>query len=110
MNDQGTRVEPVVVVLPAEIDVTNSSEVRQQLLAALAPGIDVVVADLTATSFCDSSGVHTIIRAHEQAAAQGVEMRLAVPPDGSVRRVFQLTGAVRVVPVHSSLAEALQSA
>lgn len=110
MNDQGAQAEPVVVVLPAEIDVTNSDEIHQLLLAAFVPGVDIVIADLTSTSFCDSSGVHAIVRAHEQAAARDIVLRLAVSPDGSVRRVLQLTGAVRVVPVHSSVQEALKSA
>ena len=37
MNDQAARIAPVVVVLPAEIDVTNSEQVYEQLVAALAP-------------------------------------------------------------------------
>jgi anti-sigma B factor antagonist len=110
MSDQGAQTEPVVVVLPAEIDVTNSDEIHQSLLAALAPDVGIVIADLTSTSFCDSSGVHAIVRAHEQAAARDIVLRLAVSPDGSVLRVLQLTGAVRVVPVHSSVQEALRSA
>ena len=58
MNDQVARVAPVVVVLPAEIDVTNSEQVYDRLVAALTPGVDIVIADMTSTSFCDSSGVH----------------------------------------------------
>ena len=34
MNDRAARVMPVVVVLPAEIDVTNSREVYEQLAGA----------------------------------------------------------------------------
>ena len=44
MNDQAAPTRPVVVVLPAEIDVTNSDEVHQQLVAALSPGVGTVVA------------------------------------------------------------------
>ena len=110
MSDQAARIMPVVVVLPAEIDVTNSEHVVHQLVASLAPGVDIVIADMTATSFCDSSGVHAIIFAHEAAVARGIEMRLAVSPDGSVRRVLQLIGVGRVLPVYPSLAEAIDGA
>ena len=86
MNDQAARIKPVIVVLPAEIDVTNSDGVYQQLLAALASGVGTVIADMTSTSFCDSSGVHAIMSAHEQAtsaghraAAGGVADRLGAP-------------------------------
>ncbi|HTX28003.1 MAG TPA: STAS domain-containing protein [Streptosporangiaceae bacterium] len=107
MNDQAARIMPVVVVLPAEIDVTNADEVYQQLVAALAHGVGAVIADLTSTSFCDSSGVHAIMRAHNWAATRDIALRLAVPPKGSVRRVLELTGAERVIPVHSSVQEAM---
>jgi anti-sigma B factor antagonist len=110
MDDQAARIKPVVVVLPPEIDVTNSGGVYDQLVAVLAPGVDTVIADLTSTSFCDSSGVRAIMHAHERAAASDVRLRLAVSPDGSVRRVFQLTGVGQVVPVYSSLQDAISAA
>jgi anti-sigma B factor antagonist len=107
MNDQAAQVMPTIVVLPAEIDVTNSEQVYQQLVAVLAPGVDTVIADLTSTVFCDSSGVHAIMHAYESAAARDVRMRLAVSPATSVRRVLELIGVGRLMPVHSSLQEAL---
>lgn len=110
MNDQAAQVMPVVVVLPGEIDVTNADEVLQQLTGALSPGVEMVVADLTSTSFCDSSGVHALVASHEQATAQDIELRLAVSPGGSVRRVLQLVGADHVVPVFASVPEAIQGA
>jgi anti-sigma B factor antagonist len=107
MNDQAAQVVPVVVVLPAEIDVTNSEQVYEQLVAVLAPGVDTVIADMTSTVFCDSSGVHAIMHAYESAAARDVRMRLAVSPATSVRRVLELIGVGRLMPVHASLEEAL---
>ena len=110
MSDQTARTTPVVVVLPAEIDVTNSELVHDRLVAALTPGVSVIVADMTATTFCDSSGVHAVIFAHEAADARGVEMRLAVSADGSVQRVLQLIGVSSVMPVYPSVAEATDPA
>ncbi len=110
MNDQAARITPVVVVLPAEIDVTNSEQVYDQLVAALAPGVDTVIADMTATAFCDSSGVHAIMHAYETAAARDIVVRLAVSPNTSVRRVLELIGVGRLMPVYPSLAEALDGA
>ena len=51
-----------------------------------------------------------MIFAHETAVKRGIEMRLAVSPDGSVRRVLQLIGVGSVVPVYPSLAEAMDGA
>jgi anti-sigma B factor antagonist len=110
MSDKAAQTTPVVVVLPAEIDVTNSELVHDRLVSAMTPGVGVVIADMTPTTFCDSSGVHAVIFAHEVGAARGVEMRLAVSPEGSVRRVLQLIGVSSVVRVFPSLAEAMAAA
>jgi len=106
MNDHPAQTAPVVV-LPAEIDVTNADKAYEQLIAALAPGVSTVIADMTSTSFCDSAGVHAIMRAHERAATRDVVLRLAVSPGGSVRRVMQLTGAVLLMPMYLSVQEAM---
>jgi anti-sigma B factor antagonist len=107
MDDQAARVNPMVVVLPAEIDVTNSEQAYEQLVEVLAPGVELVVADMTETIFCDSSGVHAIMHAYERAAARDVQMRLAVSPNTSVRRVLQLIGVGRLMPMYPTLAEAV---
>jgi anti-sigma B factor antagonist len=109
MSDHTAQTMPVVV-LPAEIDVTNSEQVYKQLMAALGPGVDALVADMTATIFCDSSGVHAIMHAYETAGARDVRMRLAVSPGTSVNRVLQLIGVGRLMPVYQSLEEALTAA
>ena len=107
MDDRAARVMPVVVVLPAEIDVTNSRQVYEELVGAIAPGVDTVIADMMSTAFCDSSGVHAIMSAYENAAGREVSMRLAVSSTTSVRRVLQLIGVGHLMPVYESLEEAL---
>lgn len=107
MSENAAQVMPVVVELPAEIDVTNSEQVYQQLVAALAPDITTLVADMTATIFCDSSGVHAIMHAYETAGARDVAIRLAVSPRTSVRRVLQLIGVGHLIPVYPTLEEAM---
>ena len=110
MSDQAARTKPVIVVLPEEIDVTNCEEVYEQLVEVLAPDVDVLIADMMATTFCDSSGVHAIMHAYDTAGARGIRMRLAVSPNTSVRRVLQLIGVSHLMPVLTSLEEALSPA
>ena len=95
-------VMPVIIALPAEIDLTNASDVLELITAACAPGIPVVIADLTSTSFCDSSGLQHLIRASDKAAANGTELRLAISPGGAVSRIFELTGISQRLPVYPS--------
>jgi anti-sigma B factor antagonist len=106
MPDQVTPSMPVIVALPAEIDVTNAEEVFGQICAALEPGVDVVIADLTATVFCDSSGLRHLLFAQQRARERDVQLRLAIPPDCPVRRVLELTGAYRMLTIYPDLAEA----
>jgi anti-anti-sigma factor len=94
------------VTLPAEIDILNGQFIRETLEQVLASGATVLVADLTATTFCGSEGLHILIRVHLQAAAAGVELRLAVP-GAIVRRVMDLTAADQVLDIYASLEDAL---
>jgi anti-sigma B factor antagonist len=97
---------PVVVKLPAEVDVSTAGQICQQLTAAVEAGASAVVADLSATGFCDSAGVRALALAARQAAAAGGEVRLVVT-SAAVRRVFEIVELDRVMRVYPSLAEAL---
>ena len=99
MSDQ---VLPVIIVLPAEIDITNASDVLELITAACAPGVTVVIADLTGTSFCDSAGLQQLIQASRKVAAAGAELRLAISPGGTVSRILELTGISQRLPVYFS--------
>jgi len=106
MSD-GQSGAPVVVLLPAEIDLTNADRVGAELGAACASGADVVIADLTRTSFCDSSGIRFLLLAHDEAAAHEAQLRLAVQPEGMVLRTLTLMGLHRILHVHFSVDDAM---
>jgi anti-sigma B factor antagonist len=93
--------------LPGEIDVTNAGEVLILIAAALAPGVTVVIADLTLARFCDSAGLRHLLLAHRQAASAGAQLRLAIPPAGPIGRVTELTGINRYVAVYPTLQHAV---
>jgi len=96
-----------VVAAPEEIDITNAPDLRSALLQAAADGPGTLVADMTRTRFCDSSGLHTLLAAHKRAQDDGGEL-LLVLPDAAVLRVFALTGIDRMIPTFTSLDDALQ--
>src|SRR5215831_2477777 len=104
----GATVGPRVVTLPDEIDAANAEGVGADLRAAFAPGVMVVVADMTATTFCVSGGIRTLVLAHQQAAASGAELRLVVRGAG-VLRVLALLGVGGLLAIYSSLQEALSA-
>jgi anti-sigma B factor antagonist len=88
-----------VVILPAEIDISNSGEVWQLLLSVIRQDPDTITADLAGTTFCDSAGIHAIVRANRQARSRGAELRLAVGRS-PVHRMLELAGLDQVMPVY----------
>src|SRR3954468_21825583 len=102
--------EYTLVGMPEEIDASNSDRVREQLLAVLNEGTGPVVIDLTATLFCDSTALKALVRARTRAVAADRRLYAAVPPRGSVRRIFELTAISRLLPVHDDVDSAIAAA
>ena len=98
--------QPVVVSLPAEIDMANAERISGQLRAAVAAGPKVVIADMTATTFCDSMGVRVLVLAHRHAVARGTELRLLLPCP-HVLRVMEVLGVDAVLPIYHSREQVL---
>jgi anti-sigma B factor antagonist len=98
-----------VVAAPEEIDITNAPELRSALLEAATDGPATLVADMTRTQFCDSSGLHALLAAHKRAQAAGGELLLVIPST-AVLRIFAITAIDRVIPNFTSLDEALAHA
>lgn len=95
-----------VVAAPQEIDVTSADALRWALLEAAASGHKTLVVDMTATRFCDSYGLHTLLTAHNRAQAEGGELLLVIP-DIVRFRIFQITGIDRDIHSVTSLDQAL---
>ena len=98
--------QTIVVPLPPEIDVSNEVQVREALASALAGKPEVVIADGTATEFCDCAAVTGLITAHQRAAAEDAQLRVVLT-SARVLRVVELIGAERVLRVYPSLDRAL---
>ena len=96
-----------VVTAPAEIDATTAEQLRTVLLHSAARGHATIVVDMTRTWVCDSAGLTVLVRAHRRAVAEGGELRLVIAAGGAVARIFAITRLDLVIPVFSSLDEAL---
>jgi anti-sigma B factor antagonist len=100
------QARPVVVTLPAEIDIANADRVGEELSSAIAGGAGIVIADMTGTRFCDSSGISMLVQAHRQAAANQAELRLVVLAT-AVLRALKLVRMDFLLPIYPSLGAAL---
>lgn len=74
---QGSRsAQHVVVTAPAELDVASAADLSSCLKAAC-EATDMITVDMTATTFCDMTGVRALRRARDLAKANRGELRLA---------------------------------
>jgi anti-sigma B factor antagonist len=95
-----------IVTLPAEVDVSNVDQIRQELTTVVGQDASLVIGDMTATTFCDSAGVTALVRAVRQANASGVGLRVAASAS-AVTRVLAITGVDRLIAIYPSVAAAL---
>jgi anti-sigma B factor antagonist len=95
-----------VVTLPAEIDIANAGQIREDLLSVLNRGAATLIVDMGGTTFCDSAGVNALVRAHKRATANGSKMHLVVSAP-AVRRVLAITGVDHLMDLYPSVAASL---
>jgi len=63
-----------------------------------------VIADMTATTFCDTTGARELLLAHHKATADANELQIVMPPSANIRRLCELTGLDQVLAIYPSLA------
>ena len=95
-----------VVSAPAEMDARNAGDVLACLLSVIRKGPATLIVDMTATAFCDSAGVNSLVQAFRRAAASGIEMRLAVTGP-SVRRILEITAVDQLIGTYPSVPASL---
>ncbi|MFI1648367.1 STAS domain-containing protein [Streptomyces avidinii] len=97
----------VVLVLAGELDHDTAQPLRDALDAALTPGRRVLV-DLAGLGFCDSTGLNVLLNSRLAAQEAGAALEL-VGLHGPVARMFRITGADGVFPIHSDVGQALRT-
>jgi anti-sigma B factor antagonist len=90
-----------VVALPAHMGVSNAGQIGEELLSVINSGATALIADMTATIWCDHAGAGAVVRAFQRAIITGTELRLVVTAP-HVSRVLSLSGVDRLVPIHPS--------
>ena len=102
MAEQAVPAAATIVALPAEIDIDNADHAYDQLYAAFAAGAPMVIADFTATTFCDTASLRRLVAVQRRAVARNAQLRLAAPPGNPVRHVLEITGLDKLLPVYPS--------
>ena len=99
-------VSYATITLPEEVGITNADQVREELFRAIDDGPELLMVDMTGTSYCAAAGIHVLVDARGRAADAGIGLRVAAGAP-TVRRILQLTGADRLIDVYPGLDAAL---
>jgi anti-anti-sigma factor len=96
-----------VLSLPGEVSHYNATQVHEELMAALEPGVTTVIIDLTLTTFFDSAGFGKIAIARRLASAYHIDLRVVVPVSSPLAGLFASSGYDRVLAIYPTLRGAL---
>jgi PAS domain S-box-containing protein len=96
----------VVVAFPEHVNVSNATQIAEELLTAFADGAAVVIADLSATVSCDGACADVVARACQRATVRQAELRV-VATASAVRQLLAEHGLDRLVAVYPSVAAAV---
>jgi anti-sigma B factor antagonist len=94
-----------VLTVFGEVDLDSAPRIADAVDEVMDDGALELWLDLSSTDFMDSAGVHLLVETH--ARLRALNRRLAVIcPGGFVRRVLELTGAARQLPLYDDRAAA----
>ncbi|MFF3214255.1 STAS domain-containing protein [Streptomyces sp. NPDC002886] len=103
-----TGTAGTVIELVGELDHHTAPDVSNALPQIdLRPGQQLVI-DLTAITFCDSSGITVLIAARNHALAADAAVALAAVPE-RVARIFRIVGLDQVFPTYPTSQAAEQA-
>jgi anti-anti-sigma factor len=89
----GTAEQPATVHAAGDIDLANAARFQAALTEAAATSA-MIIADLTAVTYCDSAAINALF-----AAAQGHRLTLVVPEIGPITTMLQIAGLDQVTAV-----------
>ena len=92
-NDEGR----CVVALAGELDLQTAPQLEAVVSQALADDPVLLVLDLSALTFIDSSGLRSVLAAHEQAQDTGHGFGM-IPGPENVQKLFAIAGLVNGLP------------
>src|SRR3954469_3386463 len=98
-----------IVAVRGEIDIFTAPEFKERITQAIDAGREVVIVDLGATTFIDSSSLGVLISAHRRLGPRGARLIIAcdVP---AVLNTFKITGLNAVLEVVADREAALAAA
>ena len=80
-----------VIMVGGELDLSSSAALEEELTKVAGSGVALLIIDLRELEFMDSTGLSTLVKAHQRADEAGQEFALVRGPQ-QVQRLLSLTG------------------
>jgi anti-sigma B factor antagonist len=104
-NFNGTHI----IAVRGELDLHTVPELKRTLAELAELDSPHVIIDLTHAALVDSTSLGALLETARNLRASGGELVVSCR-DRSIRKVFATTGVDRLIPIHSSLEEAVRQA
>lgn len=102
-----TSLDQDVLTIHAAGEVDMSTAPRLlDVIDAVPDAVRLVVVDLVDVGFLDSSGLNTLVVGQRRLASRGIGLRVVVPSDHPVRRVFAIARLEEQLQLADSAEEA----
>jgi anti-anti-sigma factor len=98
----------VVARISGEIDISNVGMVKRKLTDAVTSASPGLVVDVSGTTYLDSSGVYLLFELARALEGRHQHMCVVAPPTTPSTRVLLITGFDHIVPVTSTVEEAIE--
>jgi anti-anti-sigma factor len=89
-----------VITIGGELGYDTAAHLRSALLQLAHENADVLVLDMTAVDFLDSTGISLLLQAKQRFDSQGAAFVLRNPP-ARVTRVLEVAGVADLFPVET---------
>ncbi len=86
-------------------DTTNSADVKAELLILCQTEISVLIVDLSDVTFCDSSGLSSLLLAERQMRERDGGI-IIVDKIGKVKSLIEISKLEEILPTYATVAEA----
>ena len=101
------QADAALLSVSGELDIATAPELEQALEQISPERVKLVVVDLRGLEFMDSTGLSTLVRAHQRLSEQGCELAIVKGPP-QVQRLLDLTGVAERLRLGSEPGELLK--
>ncbi len=94
------------IAVSGEVDVATAPTLREHFYAAVDRGREVVVVNLSAVTFIDSTALGVLIGTQERGAEQGTQLRIILK-EPRIVKIFEITGLTERFSIFPTVVEAV---